>query len=125
MERFSAAELKAKAKNASHDEIEQLWQSGQFGYHSPMALINTLWRLFTLYFGLRGRQEHLNMKTEDFTFKKHDGFTYVTFSEAITKIRQSGLCEKYRVQIPKMFETRNDGCPVKIFRTYLAKRPAD
>ena len=65
------------------------------------------------------------MKTKDFTFKKHDGFTYVTFSEAITKFRQSGLCEKYRVQIPKMFETRNDGCPVKIFRTYLAKRPGD
>ena len=24
-----------------------------------------------------------------------------------------------------MFETRNDRCPVKILRTYLAKRPAD
>ena len=24
-----------------------------------------------------------------------------------------------------MFETRNDRCPVKIFRTYLAKRPLD
>ena len=55
----------------SNDKIEQLWQSGQFSYHSPMALINTLWRLFTLYFGLRRRQEHHNMKTEVFTFKKH------------------------------------------------------
>ena len=72
-----------------------------------------------------GRQEHHNMKIEDFTFKKHDGFTYVTFSEGITKTKQSELREKYRVQIPKMFETRNDRCPVKIFRTYLAKRPAD
>ena len=65
------------------------------------------------------------MKIEDFTFKKHDGFTYLTFSEGITKTMQSGLREKYRVQIPKMFETRNDRFPVKIFRTYLAKRPAD
>ena len=39
--------------------------------------------------------------------------------------RWRGLREKYRVQIPKMFETRKDRCPVKIFRTYLAKLPAD
>ena len=32
----------------SNDEIEHLWQSGQFGYHSPMTLINTLWWLSTL-----------------------------------------------------------------------------
>ena len=44
--------------------------------------------------------------------------------EGITKNRQSGLHEKYRVQISKMFETRNDGCSVKLFRTYLAKCPA-
>ena len=65
------------------------------------------------------------MKIEGLTFKKHDGFTHVTFSDGIMKTRQSGFCEKYRVQIPKMFETRHDHCPVKIFRTYLAKRPAD
>ena len=109
----------------SNDEIEQLWQSGQFGYHSPIVLINTLWQLSTLHFGLRGHQQHHNMKIEDFTFKKHDGFTYVTFSERITKTRQSGLREKYRIQIPKMFETRKYCCPVEIFRTYLDKRPAD
>ena len=43
--------------------------------------------------------------------------------EEITKTRQSEVHEKYRAQIPKMFETRNDRCPVNIFRTYLAKRP--
>ena len=114
-----------KSCSLSNDEIEQLWQSGQFGYHSPMALINTLWWLFTLHFGLRGRQEYHNMKIADFTFKKHDGFTYVASSEGITKTRQSGLRDKYRIQMLKMFETRNDRCPVKIFRTYLAKSPAD
>ena len=58
-----------KSCSQSNDEIEQLWQSSQFGYHSPMALINTLWWLFTLHFVLRRRQEHYNMKIEDFTFK--------------------------------------------------------
>ena len=114
-----------KSCSLSNGKIEQLWQSGQFGYHSPMALINTLWWLFRLHFALRRRQGHHNMKIEDFTFKKHDGFTYVTFSERITSTRQIGFHEKYLVQIPKMFETRNDRCPVKIFRTYVAKRLAD
>ena len=109
-----------KSCSLGNDEIEQLWQSGQFGYHSA-----TLWWLFNFHFGLRGRQKHHSMKIKNFTFKKHDGFTCVTFSEGITKTRQSGLREKYRVQIPKLFETRNDRCPVKMFRTYLAKRPAD
>ena len=88
----------------SNDEIEQLWQSGQFGYDSLMTLINTLWRLFTLHLGLRERQEHHNIKIENFTFKKHDGFTYVTFSEGITKARQSGLREniEFKYQKPEM-----------------------
>ena len=73
-----------KSCSLSHDEIEQLWQSGKSGYNSPMAPINTLWWLITIHFGLRGHQEHHNMKIKDFTFKKHDVFTYVTFSEGIT-----------------------------------------
>ena len=56
--------------------------------------------------------------------KKHEGFTYVTFSTGITKTRQYRLHETHRLQIPRMFETRNDRCPEKIFRTYLAERLA-
>ena len=51
-----------KSCSVSNDEMEQLWQSSQFEYYSPMALINTFWWLFTLHCGLRGRQEHHNMK---------------------------------------------------------------
>ena len=65
------------------------------------------------------------MKIENFTLKKHYGFIYVTFSEGITKTRQSGLREKYCVQIPKMLKNGNGRCLVKIFRTYLFKRPID
>ena len=98
--------------------IWSVWLSFTHGtyQHSLVALYILFWS--------QGIQGHHNLK-KDFSFKKHDGFTYVTFSEGITKTRQSGLREKYRVQIPKMFETRNDRCPVKIFRTYFAKRRAD
>ena len=90
-----------------------------------MTLINILWWLFTPHFGLRGCQEHHNMKTEDSTFKQHDWFTYLTCSEGMTKTRQSSLREKHRDQIAEMFQARNDGCPMEIFRIYLAKRLAD
>ena len=65
------------------------------------------------------------MKLEDFTFKEHNGSTYITFSEGITKTRQSGLREKRRAQIPKMFETQNERCPVKIFNFFKTKRPVN
>ena len=60
------------------------------------------------------------MKVEDFTFKKHDWFTYATFSEGITQARQSGLCEKYPIQIPEIFETRNNVELQTSGRFYLA-----
>lgn len=113
-----------KSCSVSKEEVEKLWESRQFGCHSPQALINTLWWLFTLHFGLRGRQEHHTMKVEDFTFRTDDrGTEYVTFAEGITKTRQSGLHEKHRLTIPKMFATNTDRCPVQIFKFYLSKRP--
>ena len=61
----------------------------------------------TQHFGLRGRQEHHDMRIGDFTFKKDDkGTTYLTYSEGITKTRQSGLHDKHRLTIPKMLETK-------------------
>ena len=57
-----------KSCSFRHGQKEQLWQSRQFGYHSPMSVTNTLWWLFTLHFGVRGRQEHHNLKIKDFSF---------------------------------------------------------
>ena len=85
----------------SHGEIVQLWQSGQFDYHSPVALINTLWWPFTHHFGLRRRQEHHNMKIEYFTFKKHYGFTKVTFSKGITKPVRVNLMKNIELKYQK------------------------
>ena len=38
--------------------------------------------------------------------------------EGIIKNRQSGLRQKYRAQLPKMFETKNNRCPVKVISSY-------
>ena len=75
-----------------------MWGCGQLGTHSSMSLINTVWWLFTLNFGLKGRQKHNSMTARDFLFKKNDlGNEFLTFAEGITKTRQSGLNEKHRL----------------------------
>lgn len=63
------------------------------------------------------------MRTDYFHFKKSDqGTEYVIFSEGITKTRQSGLHNKHRLVIPKMFVTDTERCLVRFCKLYLFKR---
>ena len=72
-----------------NEEEEELWGCDQCGYHFPLTLINTLWLLFTLHFGSRGRQEHHTMRLDDFSLRTDDkGNEYLTFAANITKTRQ-------------------------------------
>ena len=88
-----------------------------------MFLINTMWWLFTLHFGLRGRREHHSMTVSDFQFKKDDFVNeFVTFAEGITKSRQSCLHERHRLIQPKMFSTNTSRCPVNICPSQLSSR---
>ena len=81
-----------KAKSLTKEEEEILWQNGQLGNQTPRSLINTMWWLVTMHFGLRGRQEHHDMMVEDFSIEKDDdGVEFITFSEGPTKTRQGGL----------------------------------
>ena len=74
---------------------EILWKSGQLGRGNPRVLINTMWWLLTQHFGLSGRQQHHNMKVEDFSLQREDdGIEYLTFAEGPTKTRQGGLSVK-------------------------------
>ena len=66
------------------------------------------------------------MKLEDFCLRKDDcGNEFLTYSEGITKTRQSGLHEKHRLTTPKMFETNTHRCPVALFKLYISKRPVN
>ena len=113
-----------KSNSLSESEVNILWECGQLGTHSPMSLINTIWWLFTLHFGLRGRQEHHSMTVSDFQFKKDDfGNEFVTYTEGMTNTRQSGLHEKHQLIQSKIFSTDTSRCLVNIFKLYLPKRP--
>ena len=118
---------KGKRPNRSKTLTKVLWQNGQLGSGTPRALVNTMWWLMTKHFGLRGRQEHYQMKVEDFTLQHDDdGTEFLTFEEGLTKTRQGGLSVKNRLVTSKMFATvQEKRCPVMLFKLYLEKRPKE
>lgn len=76
-------------------------------------LINTMWLMCTLHFGLRGRTEHHTMLWGDVELKTtSDNIEYIEFSERATKTRQGGRGQ-YRPFPPKAFQV-SDGKLEKI-----------
>ena len=62
------------------------------------------------------------MRAEDLSFQKYEiGASYIV----VTKTRKSGLHQKSRLQLPKMFETQSERCLVKLFQKYLSKHPVE
>ena len=63
------------------------------------------------------------MRVVDVTFCK-DGTEapYTVFAQGITKTRESDQQKKSWLQLPKMFETQSEKCPVKLFQKHLSKR---
>ena len=86
-----------------------------------------MWWLLKGHFGLRGRQEHHQMKVEDVTLQRDDdGNVFLTFAEGPTKTRQGRLRAKTRLVTPKMFATGNEKgapscCSNDIWRSDQAK----
>ena len=82
-----------KPKSLTEQEEQILWECGQLGQNTPRSLINTVWWLLTMHFGLRGRQEHHDMSVEDFTIQKDDkGIEFVPFAEGPMKPGKA-VCE--------------------------------
>ena len=72
-----------KTNSLTKQEEDILWECGQLGDKSPKSIIISIlcWQL-TQRFGLRGRQKHHSMRTEDFSFRKDEiGKSCITFSK--------------------------------------------
>ena len=66
------------------------------------------------HFGLRGRQQHHDMKMGDFSFAKdNDGIEFITFSEGVIKTSGRRLNARPRLQKPKMFSAEVHDAPLK------------
>ena len=110
---------KGKRPNRSFEKLDQRRGKGLMAERPALQ-----WWLMTQHFGLRGRQEHHQMKVEDFTLQRDDdGTEFLTFDEGLTKTRQGGLSVKNRLVTPKMFATcHEEKFLVMLFKLYLEKR---
>jgi len=55
-----------KARNLTKEEEKVLWKESKFGSTTPEASVNTMWWILTQRVGLHGRQEHDDIKVDDF-----------------------------------------------------------
>ena len=74
---------KSKAARALTDnEVDILYGQNLLGLSSPESLLNTLWLNNTHHFGLRGCQEHRDMKWGDIQLKTSaDGVEFLEYTE--------------------------------------------
>ncbi|XP_076075713.1 uncharacterized protein KIAA1958-like [Mytilus galloprovincialis] len=115
-----------KADSLTGDEIAILRGKGIIGTQNPEALLNAIWLNNGAYFGLRGRQDHVNMLWGDVLLKKtSNGKEYLEFNERSTKTRSGGKVGDYRPVQPKVFEEPKAGekCPIHIYKEYSRHRP--
>ena len=69
------------------------------------SLLNTNWLNLTMHFGMRGRQEHVQLLWGDILLKVDaEGTESLEFTERRTKTRQ-GASKEVRQYSPKMFAT--------------------
>ena len=55
-----------RTRSLSGAEENILWEKGQLGCNSSLFLIQTVWWINCLHFGMRGWEEHRNLKIEQF-----------------------------------------------------------
>ena len=62
VQKLKSGNTKGQAKPISLKDEEQLWTTGQLGMHTPQALLDTIYYLIGVSFGLRGGHEHRQLR---------------------------------------------------------------
>lgn len=115
-----------KSQPLSDTEINILYERGLLGDTNPEALLNTMWFNNCIHFGLRGVQEHYSLRWGDISLKMSaDGTEYLELNERESKTRSGENLTDVREVAPKMFAVNCDRNPVKFYKTFASKRPAD
>ena len=117
---------KSKATRALTDEeVDILYGKNLLGLSSPESLLNTLWLNNTQHFGLRGCQEHRDMKWGDIQLKTSaDGVEFLEYTERQIKTRTGAGPKDFRAVKPKIFSVPgSDRDPVQAYHLYASKRP--
>ena len=114
-----------KADPLTYNEEDVLWET-VLGKMNPINLNYTMFFLINQHFGTRGRQEHHQMKIEDFKVCYGiDSKVEVTdWMEGPTKTRHGGLNKKPWMVTQKLFRTGDRKCPVATYELLVSKRPS-
>ena len=123
-------QLKAEGKGSGphradpldESQVEKLWTTGAVGLKTPRQLLHLVWWNNTRMLGMRGRQEHLNCKIQDFK----DRGNYFEYTERSTKTRTGEIDHpkarrKYKNKIFKGNGGERD--PYVALKKYLSVRP--
>ena len=111
----------------SEEDIQVLYEKDLLGSSTAEALLNTAWFNNTIQFGLRGCKEHREMCRGDVKLCQiSTGQEYLEFNERENKTRSGNDPRNVRTIAPKMFAVpNNEECPVKAYKIYAEKRPAE
>ena len=112
------------SRAVTNAEEDTLWVQQQFGYDTPRQLQFTLWYFFTKCFGLRGRDEHRQLKFGDIELVSHEDRKYLTFNERTTKTRDGAGRSDRRENKPRLYSIGTNRDPVRAYEVFLQHRPA-
>ena len=108
----------------STSEEDRRWVTRQLGCDKAWNTQFTLWYYFTKCFGLRGRDEHHQLKFGDIELvTTMQVRKYLAFNERTTKTRDGANADDRRETKPKLYSTGSDRDPVALFEKFVAKRP--
>ena len=130
LRRSGKGQKRDKAVGLCEADIQQLWEMKQLGDETPQSLLRTVWFNNTLFFGWRARDEHHRVKFGDFKINREVGPEEIEYVEWITERGSKTRTGEHefvpdRAFNPKMCATGGPRCPVRIFKEYLCRRPAD
>ena len=110
-------------------KVDILYCQDLLGFSLSEGLINTIWLNNTQFFGLRGCQEHRDMRWGDVGRKETaaDGKTFLEYTdERQTKTRTGADPKDSRTVKRKMFAViGSERDPVRAYDLYASKRPDD
>ena len=104
------------------NDITTLYESGVFDQSTPSGLQKKVWFELMIYICRRGRENLRNLKRDHFQiYTDSDGREYVVQArdELTKKAREDD--RSTRTDGGRMYETRDNDCPVASFKQYISK----
>ncbi|KAK3703834.1 hypothetical protein QZH41_012445 [Actinostola sp. cb2023] len=111
------------------EEEDKLFATGELGDSNPQVLQRTVWRLLSLHFGFRARDESRRLLWGDVSLENDPetgNEVLVWKAERGSKTRQGqDHPSGHRAFYPTAQATGNERCPVKHYKTFMSHRPVE